>query len=366
MGKNKEGDFASPQSGQQDIQNARRYLKGLAKAQLGFFPTPFYRLDNLSRKLGVELYIKRDDFTGASLFGGNKIRKLEYLIGDAKKKGAEYVFTFGATQSNHAMQTVCSCNRLGIKPVLYLVAIVKPDEEDLRSNLLLDKILGAKMHIIEPEEGETEAEASERALQLARAHMKRLEEQNHICYEIPMGGASEVGSTGFIEGYIELEEQMRALGIKADYIFHATGTGGTMAGIQAGRKLLSSECRVISIEVGVKKDDYAEKTAELANKSLDLIGAKDVRVSAREDIHTDGNYYLPGYEIPNEASSRAIRMLAKEEGLFIDPVYTGKAFAGMLDYIESGKIAPKSTVVFWHTGGATGLFAEKQILGDLV
>lgn len=345
---------------------ARERLSGLAKAELGFFPTPFYRLDNLSQKLGVELYIKRDDFTGANLFGGNKIRKLEYLIGDAKKKGAEYVFTFGATQSNHAMQTVCSCNRLGIKAVLYLVAIVKPNEEDLRSNLLLDRILGAEIHIIEPKEGESEAEISNRALHLAREHMKALEEQNHICYEIPMGGASEVGSVGFIEGYVELEEQMEALGMKADYIFHATGTGGMMAGIHAGRKLLSSKCEVISIEVGVKRDEYAKMMAELANRSLDLIGAKEVRVLAEEDIHTDGNYYLPGYEIPNEASNQAIRMLAKEEGLFIDPVYTGKAFAGMLDYIASGKIAPKSTVVFWHTGGATGLFAEKQILGDLV
>lgn len=349
-----------------DIADIRKKLEKFPKAELGFFPTPFYRLNNLSEKLGVELYIKRDDFTGASLFGGNKIRKLEYLIGDAKSKGAEYVFTFGATQSNHAMQTVCSCNRVGIKPILYLLAIVKPNEDDIRSNLLLDKILGAEIHIIEMQRGETEAQASERSVRMAREHMERLESQGHPCYEIPMGGASETGSLGFIEGCIELEEQMRAMGIRADYLFHATGTGGTLAGIQGGLKLLASEMNVISIEVGVKSDDYAGKTAALANKSLGLLSLERPPEVKTEDIHTDSNYYLPGYEIPNEASSRAIRMLAKEEGLFIDPVYTGKAFAGMIDYIESGKIEKGKTVVFWHTGGATGLFAEKEILGDLV
>ena len=118
---------------------AEKLFEKLPKAELGFFPTPFYRLDRLSKELGVNLYIKRDDFTGMSLFGGNKVRKLQYLMGDAMSRGCEYVFTFGATQSNHAMQTAAACRRCGLKPVLYLVAIVKPDEDDLRANLLLDR-----------------------------------------------------------------------------------------------------------------------------------------------------------------------------------------------------------------------------------
>lgn len=344
---------------------ARTLLAGLPKVQLGFFPTPLHRLDRLSEQLGVELYIKRDDFTGISLFGGNKIRKLEYLIGDAEARGCEYVFTFGATQSNHAMQTVCACRRRGLKPVIYLVAIVKPDEADVRSNLLLDKILGAEVHIVEIEAGETEEDAEERSFVLAREHMARLEAEGHRCYEVPMGGASDVGSVGFIDGYVELEEQLEAAGIHADYIFHGTGTGGTMAGLHAGRKLTGSDAEIISINVSFKDDGYPTRCADLANRSLALIGAEDVRVDAHEDIHTDLGYYLPGYEIPNEAASEAIRLLAREEGLFVDPVYTGKAFAGMLDHIRSGRVEKGSTVVFWHTGGATALFAEKEILGDI-
>lgn len=344
---------------------ARALLEELPKTKLGFFPTPFHKLENLSEQLGVNLYIKRDDMTGASLFGGNKIRKLEYLIGDAQAKGAEYVFTFGATQSNHAMQTAWACRKCGLKPILYLVAIVKPDEEDVRSNLLLDRILGAEVHIVELEEGETEADAEERSVVLAREHMAKLEAEGHRCYEVPMGGASAVGSVGFIDGYVELCEQLEAADMKADYIFHATGTGGTMAGLQAGRKLTASETEVVSINVSSKDEGYPARTADLANRSLNVMKAEGVSVNAA-DIHTDLNYYLPGYEIPNEGSSEAIRLLAREEGLFVDPVYTGKAFAGMLDYIRTRNVPQGSTVVFWHTGGATALFAEREILGDLI
>ena len=343
----------------------RKLLEKMPKEKLGFFPTPCYKLERLSEQLGVNLYIKRDDFSGMSLFGGNKIRKLEYLIGDAKAKGCDYVFTFGATQSNHAMQTVTACRRCGLIPVLYLVAVVEPDEDDIRSNMLLDKIMGAEIHVVEIQEGETEDDADERAVILAREHMKRLEAEGHHCYEVPMGGASEVGSIGFIEGYVEFSEQFAALGACADYIFHSTGTGGTMAGLHAGRKLLGDDTNIISINASAKNADYPMIKAELANRTMELIGVLDVCVDGAEDIHVDQNYYLPGYEIPNEAASEAIRLLAREEGLLLDPVYTGKAFAGMLDYIRSGKVEQGSTVVFWHTGGATALFAEKEILGDI-
>jgi len=342
----------------------RELLKRLPKTELGFFPTPFYQLTRLSEELGVNLYIKRDDFTGMSLFGGNKVRKLEYLMGDAIALGSEYVFTFGATQSNHAMQTVSACRRCGLKPVIYLVAIVKPDAEDIRSNLLLDKIMGAEIHIVELAEGETEAEADARSVELARAHQKRLEAEGHKCYEVPMGGASPIGSVGFVEGYVELTEQAEAMQMNPDFIFHSTGTGGTMAGLVAGKVLTGSDTMVISVNASFKDEGYPARTARLANESLRLIGA-ECQVEAERDIHTDLNYYLPGYEIPNEAATEAIRLLAEKEGLFIDPVYTGKAFAGMLDYIRTGKVPQGSNVVFWHTGGATALFAEKEILGEI-
>lgn len=342
----------------------RELLGRMPKAELGFFPTPFYKLDRLSKELGVNLYIKRDDFTGMNLFGGNKIRKLQYLIGDVLKKGCEYVFTFGATQSNHAMQTVSACRRCGLKPILYLVAVVEPDEDDLRSNLLLDRIMGAEVHVVNIQPGEREEDAEERSVLMAREHMNRLEAEGHRCYEVPMGGASPAGSVGFIEGYVELMEQTVEMEIHPDYIFHGTGTGGTLAGMIAGKKLTGFDGEIISINVSWKDEGYPERVRELANKSLELVGA-DVRVDSCQDIHTDLNYYQPGYELPSERATEAILLLARKEGLLVDPVYTGKAFSGMLDYIRSGKVPQGSNVVFWHTGGATALFAEKEILGEI-
>lgn len=345
----------------------RKYLNTVPKQKLSFLPTPLHKLERLSEQTGVNIYMKRDDMTGVSQFGGNKIRKLEYLLGDAVAKGCDTVFTYGATQSNHAMQTVTACRRLGLTPILYLVAIVEPDEQDIRSNLLLDQILGAEIHVIKIRDGETEEEAEERSFAEAKEHMARLEAQGHRCYDIPMGGANGIGSAGFIEGYVELTEQLEALGIHADYLFHATGTGGTLAGLAAGHNLVHSDTRIISVNVSFKEQKHLKKVEAMANAALAYIGAESAAypVEAERDLHYDLNYYLPGYEIPSEGASEAIRLLARTEGILVDPVYTGKAFAGMLDHIRTGKVPQGSTVVFWHTGGATALFAEKEILGDI-
>ncbi len=341
---------------------ANQYLTSRPKKEIGFFPTPLHKLENLSAMLGVNLYLKRDDMTGVSLFGGNKIRKLEYLIGDAVAKGCDTVFTFGATQSNHAMQTVTACRRFGLTPILYLVAIVEPSEEDVRSNLLLDKIMGAEIHIV-PMNGKTEDEADDLAVALAEEHCKKLEAQGHKCYMVPMGGASAVGSSGFVSGFVELSRQMEQIGRHADYIFHGTGTGGTLAGLAAGKKLIDSDTTIISINVSPKPAEHYAKIAKLATDALHYLGS-DKSVSA-DDLHFDQSYYAPGYEMPNPGASEAIKLLARTEGILLDPVYTGKGFAGMLDYIRTGKVPQGSTVVYWHTGGATALFAEKAIVGDI-
>lgn len=348
----------------QILEQAEKLLQALPKEQLGFFPTPFYRLDRLSEELGVNLYIKRDDFTGMNLFGGNKVRKLEYLLGEAKAKGCEYAITYGATQSNHAMETAAACRRCGIKPILYLTAVVEPDEADVRANLLLDKILDVELHIVDILPGETEDDAEARSFEMGAARAKELNESGHPCYDIPMGGASIVGSVGFANGYVEFEKQVKAMNLNVDYIFHATGTGGTMAGLAAGRKMTESNTKIISITVSPKDEKYLRKVEKLANDVLALVKSP-AHVTMEEDLHMDTGYYAPGYEQPNEAASEAIRLLARTEGLFVDPVYTGKALAGLIDYVRSGKVPQGSNVVFWHTGGATALFAEHEILGKL-
>ena len=337
----------------------------LPRAELGFFPTPLMRLDRLSAQFGVSLYIKRDDFTGMSLFGGNKMRKLEFLLGEAKARGCEYAVTYGATQSNHAMETSTACRRMGIKPILYLTAVVPPEEGDTRANLLLDRILDAEIHIVPIEPGETEAEAEARSFVMGAARAAELTLGGRPCIDIPMGGASPIGSVGFALGYVELAQQLGELGLTADAIFHATGTGGTLAGLAAGRKLLYDGTKIVSIAVSPKDPvAYPQRVAELGTAVLRLLGSP-LSLDPTMDICLDTHYYLPGYEQPSEAASEAIRLLAREEGLFLDPVYTGKAFAGMLDHIRTGRIAQGETVVFWHTGGATALFAEPEILGKV-
>ena len=342
----------------------RSLLSSKPRERLGFFPTPMYKLERLSEELDINLFIKRDDFTGMNLFGGNKIRKLEYILGDAVSQNCEYVFTYGATQSNHAMQTVSACCRCGLKPVLYLSAIVPPDDNDLRSNLLLDRIMGAEVNIVNVKENETAEQALADIAAAGKDRIHRLEENGHKCYDIPVGGATYIGSAGFIEGFVELQEQLYESGVEADYLFHATGSGGTMAGLAAGKKILASKIKIISVAVMDTPEDYAEKNAVLGNKSLKWIGSDEV-ISPDQDMHIDKDYFFPGYEMPGELSTEAIKMMAVKEGILLDPVYSGKGFAALVDYAANGKIKAGSNVVFWHTGGATALFAEKEILGKL-
>ena len=330
------------------IQESRELLQKLPRTRLGFFPTPLQRLDRLSEQLGVNLYIKRDDFTGISLFGGNKVRKLEYLLGQAVADGATHAITYGATQSNHAMETAAACRRLGIQPILYLTAVVPPKPEELRSNLLLDHILGAEIHI---------------AMGTARA--AELNANDPVCVDIPMGGANALGSVGFAAAMVELQEQCETMGgLRFSRIYHSTGTGGTMAGLHAGRAMLGLETQIVSVSASRKDESsYLDKVHRLCRDALALIGSD--AMPDRGAMHLNLTQWQPGYEQPSEASTEAIRLLARTEGLFVDPVYTGKALAGLLADVDSGEIRKGENVLFWHTGGATALFAEPEITGSM-
>lgn len=341
------------------ISQVRGRLAALPRAQLGFFPTPLHRADRLSAELGVDLWLKRDDLTGIGLFGGNKVRKLEYVMGEAVSRGCDTVVSYGATQSNCAMQVATACRRLGLRPILYLVAIVEPKE--LRANLLLDGVLGAEVHLV-PLNGGTEEEAETEAVRLGRAHMARLETEGHKCYEVPMGAAEPLGSAAFIGGWAELLEQSAALNLQPQQVFLGTGTGGTLAGLAAGHKLMGGP-EIVAINVSPKDPGYPARTAELATQSLRCIGS-DLTVTP-DDFRTDLRYYGAGYEIPDPAATAAIQRLARTEGVIVDPVYTGKALSGLLDYVADGRVPQGSTVVFWHTGGATALFAEPEMVGGV-
>ena len=333
-----------------------RQFPKLPRESIGFFPTPLHRLDKISEQTGYDVWIKRDDFTGRNLYGGNKVRKLEFLMGYAKENGYDYVITYGATQSNHAMQTITAARICGLEPIVYLRTVVEPDPNDLRANLLLDSIYGAEVHVL-PEGVDPKAESAKR--------IAELEAQGHKVYDIPTGGSNTVGVRGYINGYLELLDQLKAAGKKMDYLFTTTGSGGTLGGLVAGKKFAEDDTKIIGFGVGLKDDTYDQKVADLANAALADMGAGDVKVST-DDFEVDSNYVGEGYEIPSPLATAAIRRLARSEGLLVDPVYTGKAFSGMLDYLDNKKIPAGSTVVFLHTGGTTALFAEQAIVGPVM
>ena len=339
---------------QENDMNDRRFPEP-ERVSIGLFPTPLHRLDRLSEQTGYDVWIKRDDFTGRNLYGGNKVRKLEFLMGYALANGYDYVITYGATQSNHCMQTITAARICGLEPIVYLTSIVEPDPKDMRANLLLDSIYGAEVHII-PEGSDPHEYSAPRIAELEAA--------GHKVYDVPVGGSNEVGICGYVNGYLEILEQMKAMGKHMDYLFTTTGSGGTLAGLAAGKKFADDDAVITGFEVGLKDETYKARVAKLANSALDHMGASDVRVTP-DDFETDDAYVGEGYEIPSAAGTAAIRRLARSEGILTDPVYSGKALSGMLDYLDRKKLPEGSTIVFLHTGGTTALFAEHAIVGPV-
>ncbi|MGL5435837.1 MAG: 1-aminocyclopropane-1-carboxylate deaminase/D-cysteine desulfhydrase [Lachnospiraceae bacterium] len=348
----------------QRIHDVENMLAQKPRQSLGFYPTPLHKLDRLSEELGVNLFLKRDDLSGMNVFGGNKVRKLEYLLGDAVSAGCDTIITYGAVQSNHAMQTVAACRRCGLFPILYLVSVVEPDTKELRANLLLDRIFGAEVHIISIDDGESEADAEKRSFEMGEERATKLRSEGKRPYIIPLGGASPVGTLGFIGGFTELSLQLEAKDLRADFLFHSTGTGGTLAGLVSGKALSGVETNIISVTASPKDAGYEERVCALAENALSLLGVENANIN-KSLFSVSRDYFAPGYEIPNEKGNGAIRRLARTEGILTDTVYSGKALAGMLDYIESGRVPRGSNVIFWHTGGTTALFAENEIIGDL-
>ncbi len=344
------------------VSEAKAGLARLGKLNLGFYPTPLHKLERISQDYGISLYMKREDFSGMTLFGGNKIRKLEYLLADAKRRGCDTVVTYGATQSNHAMETVTAARKCGLKPVLFLAAIVTPDEKDVRANLLLDTILGAEIHIIPAEGRSTKQTMADAAPEISR-YIESLERQGHRVCDIPIGGSTPYGASGFADAYIETMEQAESMGLKPDYLFTATGSGGTLAGLCAGKAMTHDRTDIVAVLVGPKDGAYQSQVTDLADRTLALLGAKEKACPDMFRITAD--YIGPGYEKPDSAANDDIRYLARAEGIFTDPVYSGKSFHGMMEYIRSGAVPKGSTVIFLHTGGATALFSESEIVGDL-
>ena len=316
-------------------------INDLPRVSLGVFPTPFYKLENISAKYGKNIWIKRDDMCGVAL-GGNKVRKLEFLLADAKAQGCDTVFTTGGAQSNHAMLTAACAARLGMKCILILK---KRGVTEHKGNLVLDDIYGADVRFMNTDSyDDIYAEMHRVGEELAK--------EGHKSYYIPVGGSNPLGAVGYVNGVREFTVQALAAGIRVGHIVSATGSGGTTAGLLLGAKLFQPGVKVTGI--GVDNDPFEEIVPDLAAKAADILECS----FEREQDDFEMVYHVgQGYAIPNAEDTPYIEELARMEGILLDPVYTGKAWAGMLKLLKDGYFGDEDNIVFVHTGGAAALFA---------
>lgn len=323
-------------------------IKSIPKVDLGFFPTPVVTLSRLSSVLGgPEILMKRDDLTGLA-FGGNKIRKLEFILKDAVAKGCDTVITAGASQSNHCRQTAAVTVLLQLECHLVLGGQAP---KNANGNLLIDNLLGAEIHWAGPHrKGEDIPDLFE-----------RLKSKGKRPYVVPYGGSNELGAYGFVHALEELETQLDPE--KISHIIFASSSGGTQAGLMLGKALLNRKYNIVGIKIDkdeTDKNPIAKFIINLANKTSNFIGAE--LYFTDQDLIIDGSYVGDGYGVIGQLEKEAISLTAKYEGILLDPVYTGRAMGGLIDMIRSGKLTKADSVLFWHTGGSPALFAYADSL----
>lgn len=321
----------------------RARLDAFPRLPLGDYPTPLESLPRLSRELGRRVYAKRDDAPGSEL-GGNKTRNLEYLIADAKKQGARRLVTFGAVHSNHTRLTAAAARRFGIEThALYF----ERRPASLPDSARLTEREGARLHFL-PFGGARRAGMTiETANRLAHLAAWSVVGPH---YFVPVGGYSWLGCLGYVNAALELDEQVQALGLERPWLVLAAGTGATLAGLLAGCALSRSSIRLLGIDVGALWKRFPASIAHKAGDVCARLGSERT-FAASEVPLVERAYVGEGYAVPSTGGLEAIELLARLEGIGLDPVYTGKAFAGLLDLVERGGLGAGEPIVFLHTGG---------------
>lgn len=318
------------------------------RVNLAHLPTALEPMDRLSAELGgPRIWIKRDDCTGMST-GGNKTRKLEFLMAEAQAQGADLVITQGATQSNHARQTAACAAKLGMACHILLEDRTGSNDPNynLNGNVFLDFLHGATAEKRPGSGLDMNAEME------AVAEKFRAEGRN--VYTIPGGGSNPTGALGYANAAMELVTQANNMGLKIDRIVHATGSAGTQAGLIVGLKAINANIPLLGIGVRAPKAKQEENVYNLAVKTAEKLGCPGV--VKREDVEANTDYVGEGYGIPTKEGLAAIEMFARLEGILLDPVYSGKGAAGMIDLIRKGAFKGDENIVFVHTGGGVALF----------
>lgn len=315
------------------------------KLSLGFFPTPLYELKNLSEEFdGYRVFIKRDDHNGVAT-GGNKIRKLEYLLQDANEQGCDTVITAGAQQSNHCRLTAAACSQKGLKCHLLLGG---EEPKEYNGNLLLSYLLGAKIHF-------TGGNRKGEDMPLV---VEKLKDEGCKPYIIPYGGSNQIGAQGYVDAVSEIKEQLQETNLSSiDYIVFASSSGATHAGLLAGCELSNLNTKVIGISIDKDETNGQPLEEIIADLFLQVLKANNPKKGVEKlDVNLIRDYDKAGYGVITENERSAIKLLAKTEGILLDPVYTARAFFGMVDLMKKKKLTPGSNVLFLHTGGIPANF----------
>lgn len=318
------------------------------RVSIAYLPTPVERLDRLTRHLGgPELYIKRDDQTGLAT-GGNKTRKLEFLVADALAQGCDHLVTTGAPQSNHCRQTAAAAARFGLGCSLVLRGSPPPETT---GNLLLDRLLGAHVYW---SDGRDCNEVMSEVLAQLRTLGRRP-------YTIPLGGSNVIGATGYVLAMQELMGQLAAARLNIDFIVFASSSGGTQAGVVLGAHAYDFRGEILGISVDHPDEALRTQVAALATATATHLGLGTVSLGGRVKVNDD--YLGEGYAKVGDTEREAIRLTAQFEGILLDPVYTGRAMGGLIDLIRWGAFTRQQRVLFWHTGGTAALpaFAGKLL-----
>ena len=324
------------------------------RQRFGHFPTPLEYMKNLSEHLGgPRIYIKRDDCTGLAS-GGNKTRKLEFLIADALRQGADTVITQGATQSNHVRQTIAAANLVGLRTLVLLESrVTNLDEEYAESgNVLLDHLLGGEIVAHLPAGTDMNAAMEELA--------EELRNQGRKPYVIPGGGSNAIGALGYVACGLEIMQQAYELNLDFSTIIHGTGSTGTQAGLLAACEGTQSRIAVMGVSVRAAQAPQQANVKKLANLTLDLLGI-NVRVTDSATLVDDG-YVGAGYGQPTPEMIEALQLAARKEGILLDPVYSGKGMAGLIGQIREGRYSRDENIVFVHTGGSAALLGYRSVL----
>jgi len=310
------------------------------RLRFAHLPTPVEEIPRLSAALkGPRLLVKRDDQTGLA-FGGNKTRKLEYLLAEARQEGAQTLISAGAVQSNHCRQTVAAAARFGMDCILLLFGD-PPDPPD--GNYLLHHLLGAEIIFTSRETLETRlADVFEQA-----------QTENRKPYLIPYGGSNPTGAQGYVNAMLELAEQ----DVHPDWIVFPSSSGGTQAGMLVGARMSGYNGKILGISVDQPADVLSKHVAELATETAAFLG--ETWTFSADEVLVNADYLGAGYAVMGEPEVEAINLFARQEALLLDPVYTGRAAAGLIDMIRKGFFDPVETVLFWHTGGGPALFASR-------